>query len=438
MRMLSKIGNGRGIHADWFSCDGEISGPFCFQDTIHNGTKLRNVFLRTISNPKRLPFGKYFINWAHLNILLNEFPKDQHLLTASVLNPVDRQNFQSVLKICDPRVTELLERHVKSSKGTVLFLQMVKDLMDAFLDQSLQPLQRIRKVWYPIFIFRIWRHFITKHKEYTLKDHFLTNPCYTSLEINAHSLVMCMLYLREIKRPDLFLPHIFESQPCESLFRQLRSFCSTYSTKSNYTVKDALSLISKFQIQNDIINETSLHFVYPRLNKNAQKSKNTELNIQLPTKNAIIAEIQKCQQDAIAKAKSLGLIPNRRFTGFCCGVPPYTLNDCSKVSKNKSAGNFSNNEYDFDNIQLKNFADKLSAEIDPTGPYVEIITEDGERKIFKKMSLCWLWREESKKLSSDRLLRVQYHAKKPQRMKKKIKTATIHLYKPTNKRRKRR
>lgn len=89
MRSLSKVGCGRGAYADWFSCNGEISGPFFFQDTIHNGTKLRNFLLRTISNENRLPFGKYFINWHHLNIILNEFSKDQHLLTASVLNPVD-------------------------------------------------------------------------------------------------------------------------------------------------------------------------------------------------------------------------------------------------------------------------------------------------------------------------------------------------------------
>lgn len=430
MRSLSKLGCGKGVHVVWFSCDGEISGPFFVQDTVHNGTKLRNLLLRTISNEKRLPFGKYFINWNHLKILLNEFTKDEHLLTASVLNPVDRQNFHSVLRMCDPRVIALLKSHVIGSEGTVLYLQMTGDIIDAFLDQSLKPLQRVRKLWYPIFIIRMWRQFINSNNKHTIKENFLTGPCYSSLEINAHSLIMCISYLKEIDRPDLFLPHLFESQPCESLFRQLRSFTSTYSTVANCTVKEALSRISKIQLQNDIIHGTSSHFVYPRLSK---QQKSIENYYHLPTRNEIVAEIQNCQRDAFTKAKSLGLIPNQRSTDFSCKVPPYSSNDRGNIKKNKIQKNVNKtpfNSPNFNNIQLKNFADKLNREIDANSPYVKIITDDGKEIIVKKMSLCWLWRAESRKLSSDRLLRVQYSAKTDViiRKKRNVKKATFYPY----------
>lgn len=143
----------------------------------------------------------------------------------------------------------------------------MRDVIDAFMDQSLGPMQRIRKMWYSIFIIRIWRQFIMLQKKYKLKDNFLTSNCYACLEINAHSMIMCMLHLKQTNRSDLFLPHLFESQPCESLFRQLRSFTSTYSTVTNCTIKEAMSRISKIQLQNDIIHGTSSHFVYPRFSK---------------------------------------------------------------------------------------------------------------------------------------------------------------------------
>lgn len=141
-----------------------------------------------------------------------------------------------------------------------------------------------------------------------------------------------------------------------------------------------------------------------------------------------------CQRDAIAKAKSVGLISNRRCIELSCKVPPYTTTTRSKIQKKKhihKANKTTLNPPYFKNIQLKNFADKLDKEIDATGPYVEIKTDDGKRIVVKKISLCWLWRPESKKLSSDRLLRVQYSAKSEicKRLKKKVKKSTLYSYK---------
>lgn len=370
MRSLSKLGCSRGVYSAWFSCGGDINGPFFIQDTIHNGTKLRNFFLRTISNRNLLPFGRYFIDWNHLHVLLEKFTKDEHQLTASVLNPIDRQNFHSVLRMCDPKVIALLKSHVKESDATVLYLQIMKDIIDAFLDKNLKPIQRVRKILYPIFIIRIWRHFIISSKKYKLKNNFITSPCYTCLELNAHSLVMCLLHLKAINRPDLFLPHLFESQPCESMFRQFRSFTSTYSTVTNCTVKEAMSRISKIQLQNDIIHGTSSHFIYPRLNKQANLNDTMpDETTVLPTKMEIVTEIQKCQRDAIVKAKSLGLIPNQRNNEFHCKVPPYTSNGCDKTKKKTFAKKICKTPLDppnFNNIQLKNFAYKLNEEIEAT------------------------------------------------------------------------
>lgn len=412
MRQLSKLGQKCSAY-ELFSCDYMSQGPFYVQDTVHIGTKLRNFILRTILNELKLPFGKYFINWNHLNILLKNFAKDTHQLTASVLNPVDRQNFSSVLRMCHPRVIEML-KNVKCSDATSLFLQIMNDIIESFMNQNLTALQRVRKIWYSLFMIRIWRHYIINHKNYTLKDNFLTANCYTCIELNAHSLILSIAHLDKINQPELFTPHLYESQPCEAMFRQFRSFTSTYSTVANCTVKEAESRISKIQLQNDIVHETSSLFHYPRLAKleaqtvNKSNEKNT-----LPTNVEIWKEIEQCKRNAIATAFKFGLISNRsEQISFTCKVPPYDSNASKqKLNGKKISGNANATSVipNLKNVQLKNFADEMKQkDIDETSRFVEIIiNSDDKRMVVKKTSLCWLLRSECQRLSSDRLQRVR-------------------------------
>lgn len=126
MRMNSGLGIKlrESAKIDWYSCSENIEPPFYTQDTPHIGTKLRNLLLKTIATTERLPVGDYFIQVRHLEILIQTISKDKHRLTATTINPKDRQNFESVLKICDPTVMQLLKDHVNDSEGTVMFLQI--------------------------------------------------------------------------------------------------------------------------------------------------------------------------------------------------------------------------------------------------------------------------------------------------------------------------
>lgn len=132
----------------------KIRYPFFVQDPTHIGTKLRNFLLRFKKNP--LLFGPNFsINLQHLYYLLHNFSKDQHLLTVSVWNPADRQNFSSVLRMCSTKVTQLLKLKVENSDASVYFLEMIRDVLDSYMDLSLSPLARVEKIWYHLFVLRI-------------------------------------------------------------------------------------------------------------------------------------------------------------------------------------------------------------------------------------------------------------------------------------------
>lgn len=262
MKKLSKLGNkSTHINFNWFSANAACDDTtFYVQDLPHIGTKLRNFFLRTSYKKTKLPFWpNIFIDLKHLYYLLDNFSKDKHQLTQSILNPVDKQNFESVRRMCDEKVTRLLQSSVikEKSKGTIWFLDTIRDVLDSYMCPYLTPLQRIQKLWYRIFCIRLWRRYISSHKKYYLDDNFLTSNCYTCIELNGHSLIQIILHLRSINRPDLFLPFLFGSQQCESIFRKLRSFTTTFSTVANCSVKEMCGRMSKIELQNEIIHMTS-------------------------------------------------------------------------------------------------------------------------------------------------------------------------------------
>lgn len=240
-----------------------------------------------------------------------------------------------------------------------------------------------------------------------MKDNFLTVTCYSCIEINAHSLVLCILHLKKLNRPELFAPYLYDSQACESTFRQLRGMTTAYSVVTNCSLKESLPRTSKIQLQNDITHITSQQYVYPRVKKTYDP-----ILHQLPTFGEIINEIELCKRTALATAVKLGLTKNRK-ANFTCKINPYTSNVGSKMkSHNIKTKSKMFRVPDLTNIKL-NGTGKLEQDVNnETSSYAEIQTAGGKSVIVKKTSLCWLLRNESRKLSSDRLLRVKSSNKK--------------------------
>lgn len=199
MRRNSRLGRKSVVFggAKWFKCGRRENFPFYVQDKIHILTKLRNIFLKTATEPTKLQFGDYYIKKEHIQQIVDEIPKDQHEITQSALDAKDRQNFDSVLRICNLKVFSLLKEYVKNSDGTIKFLNIWKDFMDAYMNYSLSPLERVSKLWYSMFLVRLWRHFVLGHKSLTLKQNFIRPNTYSCMEQNAHSMVLILLRLKE-------------------------------------------------------------------------------------------------------------------------------------------------------------------------------------------------------------------------------------------------
>lgn len=418
MKKLSRLGENSWPHITWFSCGVRIDNidefpPICFQDTPHISTKMRNLFTKTKNCHQKLPFGNFFINQSHLRKIIAWFPKDMHNLSPMVLDPTDRQNYESAVRICDEKVTELLRSSLDGSQGTVKFLEIMRNINESFMDGNITPLERVYKAWYSVFIIRLWREFVVSKKNLSLKKNFLSLNCYTCIELNAHGLLLSIVQFKKQNSPHLFLPTLFNSQHCESLFRQIRSISSTFSTVTNCTIKEMSQRISKIQLQSDIMSRFGSNFIFPRLNRS---NKLEEIKVHnLPELYEIHSEIEKSKHDALCDAVELGLIRKnkaKRFD-FACKINPYSKKRRPKQVRVRYTSSSISRVLDLNKINLKNYADKfIGKDVDESSPFLEIQNNFSGRKIYKKTMFCWLLRGDHERVSSDRLERVKIGAKK--------------------------
>lgn len=119
----------------------------CVQDTVHVGTKMRN---RLLIPSIVLQMGNSIASIVHVKMLLENVPKEVHGLTYYDIAPEDRQNFSSLEKIMDTRVIDTLEKNVADCKGTIMYLKLCKQITSSYLEEDLEPVERIYRIWYAL------------------------------------------------------------------------------------------------------------------------------------------------------------------------------------------------------------------------------------------------------------------------------------------------
>lgn len=280
MKVFSRIGQQDLSYLDceYYSCGGWVETTF-IQDIIHIITKSRN---RALLCSRLFPIGNKIISSTHLKYLIQHVSKDKHLLTYSDIEPKDRQNFLSAEKICSEKTIRCLSDYVPESEGTVLYLKMMRSVLNSLSDTDITSEERVYQIWYGVFFCRAWRSWLLNSRKvkiagqkkskhfYNLKDNFMSSNCFTCIELNAHSLVKQVLG-KELpsKENNFFFPNLFDSQVCESTFRQLRSFTSTYCTVVNFNMLEIINRIRKIQLQNEIVTSCYGRIKFPRFEKKA-------------------------------------------------------------------------------------------------------------------------------------------------------------------------
>ena len=289
--------------ADWFFATG--NAICCVQDVVHVAVKLKS---RLLKPQIVLPMGNFFASGNHLHTLRLSLQKDKHGLRLKDINHKDKQNFQAVINITN--AGHLLS-HVPQANGTKQYIEIIKCVIDSYLDKALEPLERIEKSWYASFMLRYWRKWIMLNNSYTLHNNFVTSNAFNGVELNAHAMVNFMRTIRDHAHSDsCFVPWLLGSQTCEETFRAARSMSSVFSTVINFGMLGLLRRLHRLHIQLTIQAETKEEIVFPRVLKHAQKMGKNKCNkyrLTDATDDNIYKAIKSAQGRAKATVEDLGM-----------------------------------------------------------------------------------------------------------------------------------
>ncbi|CAM4849470.1 unnamed protein product [Rotaria magnacalcarata] len=125
---------------------------FFMQDPIHIATKIRNRLLSKLAN---LKMGDFSIDMKDLVELIEAKSKIEHNLIKSDLNPKDRQNFASCLRISSELVLDLLNRN-ENAKGTYVYLTLLNLIISGFINKLSTIEDRLYHIWTVVFVCRLW------------------------------------------------------------------------------------------------------------------------------------------------------------------------------------------------------------------------------------------------------------------------------------------
>lgn len=368
------------------------------QDIYHVATKLRN----RLQKPSiLLPMGSKQVSVTHLKILISTIPKEIHGLVGTDICPEDRQNYASFEKITQDRVLKALELYIMDSEATVQYLRLSRNLTKAFTDENMEPMERVKLLWHALYFFRAWRKWIQKNDNYDAEKNFISTNAFSCIELNAYGMLHLITKFRDAGQNHLFLPQMFNSQHCESTFRQFRSMTTANWTRINFTMLELLNMINRIEMQNEIaFFKLSDIALLPRLHKR------TERNVvyDLPTKEQLHDVMSQSLKSALCDTAKFGM--NISVEEICSceltkghlwnqQVPKHSEEVCSEVFEDA-----------MDCTYFRDYSGKIS-KIDGNSAFVEVIDKDGIKRIIRKGSIVWKETQPRQKLSNDRLRRVQ-------------------------------
>lgn len=255
MNKLTKMGNANNvprIFANYINAD-LFHGIVCIQDECHICNKLKNRLFQK-SNPVRMGY-RCTANITHLISIVQQKLGSQANIKRSDVENVDKMSSNQALKISSDKVIATLRDNVPDSRGTELYLTLIKEQHEALFEKKLTPSERIFKMFFVVFILRAIRNERNNFKK-TIKDfsasQFITLNAFKCIELNAVNLLKIARKLRDTKEQQHFLPWLMQSQTCESYFRLLRSITPNKSTVTNFSGLEGQFKMSRIQTMIDL------------------------------------------------------------------------------------------------------------------------------------------------------------------------------------------
>lgn len=292
------------------------------------------------------------------------------------------------------------------------------------------------------FIVRAWRNWCKRNHTNLTKS--ITTNAYICLELNAHAIILLVKECRDNEVPEQFVLSAFSSQPCEQLFRELRSMATSNQTVVNFSIKELTEKLKRIFMKRHIMYKHRDIIKFPFMEKLQRRCNGLTT---LPSDIEMIEAVEKAQTVAYEILVSLGLsrstieiqdsiglginVPDIEFIDVgltedstdsdehsidSSSLPKFDLH-CEELSDSENVeydDNMSNqaqsHELVYDAAKIfKNFNDDLQLKSSRTGNKHTFKIKDakGDIKNVKKSTLLWMLTAGRHKLSTDRLRRFQ-------------------------------
>lgn len=295
----------------FFTAKWDLSQPCFINDSLHLVVKIMWLLMR-----RNLMVGNFRASKTHiLDVLVREGKAKSGVDPGVITDSKDAMNYARASKLCNSNICALLSQDQQIATRT--FMKLVIYINGALISTSMSPEERIHKLWYAVFFSRLWRLSCVMRKDRSLANDFLTSNAYACLEINAHNMLKFLVKCRELNKPEIFLLSFASSQPCENVFRDLRSMSTTHYTTVNFTMQEVLHKRRRLQLVEDIRHRIDNDVYDMAINSKQRKEKVKEkvfVPSSLPTDACIKRLIDTSFIEAITDAKALG-IHYKRWSG---------------------------------------------------------------------------------------------------------------------------
>ncbi|KAJ8681010.1 hypothetical protein QAD02_016797 [Eretmocerus hayati] len=382
MRVKSKLGEKLPTNETNITgfCAEYMPDQVCVQDPI-SVVEILMIRLLVYLIGKGPTIGNHDINMNHLRWLVCEYSgmkQEKCLFTREMLSP-NSLEIDSLIKICHPETMKLIETTFPNSEGTREYLKLMNLIVHSYMSTDLSPLVRVYCLWYPVFFLRLWYISLRKTRDFAATiQKFIRFECFTCIEINAHSFLS--LILNNMSKPDsdqFFLPWQCGIEPCNELFKKLRTPDCQYYYGVDCTPLGALRKVQRIELIDHIMNQNfSIHgeklnfpgskpFKVPYqkitsdslcVNFEGEPMMNQELSL-----SAVQSVIDRARQDAYQQMLKLG-VTNVKIED-CHDICDEMKSDDSFESHEK----YNNQMFDEDVVESHNHKDVLIAEqcLDP-------------------------------------------------------------------------
>ncbi|CAB4482434.1 unnamed protein product [Rhizophagus irregularis] len=194
---------------------------------------------------------------AHLLTLGSSTARFEQLLKLSNLSnsvmyhhdviKLDRQDDGAAYRVfCSENLRNCHGTHniEEDMRGLFVYLFIMGELIDSYLNREITPLERIRMSMTSFFFLRFWREYVTNMSEkypdfISVSKNFLADQSFTIFISLAESMVLLVKAHREYYPNYPFLPWMHGSEACEHFFGMARQI------NSDFNYSELLQLVPK-------------------------------------------------------------------------------------------------------------------------------------------------------------------------------------------------